>query len=1204
MKARFFLILMFIIPLGTVCSLHAQNNIAESQWVGNNTPIKVTSFNNAKEGQYTLTLNLFTNTYNTKAKMNAVVDLNTNSIQVTEYSHFASKNKNDAIIGSGSSEVTTKSDAYCKFKLYLSNNTLYLEQIMNPGGPAGKLRLNPSSWEKMKNQGDIAQSQWVGNNTPIKVTTFNNAKEGQYTLTLNLFTNTYNTRAKMNAVVDLNTNSIQVTEYSHFASKNKNDAVIGSGSSEVTTKSDAYCKFKLYLSNNTLYLEQIMNPGGPAGKLRLNPSSWEKMKNQGDIAQSQWVGNNTPIKVTTFNNGKEGQYTLTLNLFTNTYNTKAKMNAVVDLNTNSIQVTEYSHFASKNKNDAVIGSGSSEVTTKSDAYCKFKLYLSNNTLYLEQIMNPGGPAGKLRLNPSSWKKQSLSSNNLSGVLGKEINIQNISTEKYLTIEKSQAVETNTRTFRKDQAFFLGSFKDRSIGILHDGEVLRFNPNSLKFFFMEYEDRLASSSKFELIPLNNKNEFRIKAKGTNRLLTDDNGTLALEPPKENDTGSQSWKISDADLRNERSNNDVSYNIAEDSSPGIKEHEMLESFLFEELQPAIERLKDSSIIQPNVLSDKSQFGNITRNLGLSSDEEQYYLAFKRAYKETYSSGTYSVDFELDFQKSDPSFLSKLSTVQDYPYKLGYISIDEIRAYTTLMQKISMIVYQRDEVTNKFNELDKILELWREQADLDVNSLFLNMSLEDESQVEAPPNWYDIILGLAAIPANFDPYGVSGAIISTVDLSATIADEVNKNSFTNLNSKGNNLKETVSDLKQEYFNASKDIRRALSSYRKIILSDPILLAETHEKFYSIDFDIKGDAILNDLTRVTKKSLFKNLLPIKGILVGYSPPTPSSGINGRYSEEKKKSMREAAKKAEIDRKENLHTSLNPIAHIAYESFRCEYTVGRNTFSKEKDFFWQIKISGSDPNSYTNLGEGGDCGLTELRQLWDPKDIYSWLAESKYFDQGFFDSGERDVISPSKGCETSFEKNEIIFSPITPETFKLNKNEAFIEVIIESFELVNVGEDPSDDLEVFGSIAPTLVPSGLTSEQLQAVKGFDPSVLWSVSESDEIVLEEGAGPKPVDHSRYIIKISDMDAFGEADPTPTLIIGFYLYEADNSPNPDDFLSCTDCVNELLPMPFLFPIINLQEVLKDGIKKYSVTLKESKQEIRVNFSLRAIFNLGD
>jgi hypothetical protein len=278
MKARFFLILMFIIPLGTVCSLHAQNNIAESQWVGNNTPIKVTSFNNAKEGQYNLTLNLFTNTYNTRAKMNAVVDLNTNSIQVTEYSHFASKNKNDAIIGSGSSEVTTKSDAYCKFKLYLSNNTLYLEQIMNPGGPAGKLRLNPSSWEKMKNQGDIAQSQWVGNNTPIKVTTFNNAKEGQYALSLNLFTNTYNTRAKMNAVVDLNTNAIQVTEYSHFASKNKNDAVIGSGSSEVTTKSDAYCKFKLYLSNNTLYLEQIMNPGGPAGKLRLNPSSWETIQ--------------------------------------------------------------------------------------------------------------------------------------------------------------------------------------------------------------------------------------------------------------------------------------------------------------------------------------------------------------------------------------------------------------------------------------------------------------------------------------------------------------------------------------------------------------------------------------------------------------------------------------------------------------------------------------------------------------------------------------------------------------------------------------------------------------------------------------------------------------------------------------------------------------------------------------------------------------
>jgi hypothetical protein len=124
----------------------AMAQIQRSDFAGNGVPIKVTDFNNASGGVYALDLNLLTNTYNTKANMKATVDLDAKKINVREYSHFASNQKNDPVVGNGTSQVTTQSEAYCKYKLYLRGNTLYAEQIMNPGGPAAKLRVEPSSW--------------------------------------------------------------------------------------------------------------------------------------------------------------------------------------------------------------------------------------------------------------------------------------------------------------------------------------------------------------------------------------------------------------------------------------------------------------------------------------------------------------------------------------------------------------------------------------------------------------------------------------------------------------------------------------------------------------------------------------------------------------------------------------------------------------------------------------------------------------------------------------------------------------------------------------------------------------------------------------------------------------------------------------------------------------------------------------------------
>lgn len=393
-----------------LCTLQvstAQNTIPQSGMEGNESPIKITDFSGAASGIFSLDLNLFTNTYNTKAAMKLTVDLSRNTITVSEYSHFASDKTDDPVTGNGTSEIITQSEAYCKFKIFLSYNILYVQQLANPSGPNGKIRLNPSSWS-MSNK---VSGNFSNNGERVQITNFNGAQTGIFSLDLNFFTNTYNTRAHMTATVDLSRNLIEINSYSHFASDRSDDPVVGNGTSEVSTSSEAYCKFKVFLANNTLYLEQITNPGGPQAKLRLETSSWIKS----NAVASDFVLSKVPVQITNFYGRANGIFSLDLNFLTNTYNTRAHMSATIDLNRNIILVNSYSHFASNNTNDPVIGNGTREVTTQSEAYSKFRLYLSNNTLYMEQLMNPGGPKGRLKLEPSSWSRNNEIFSDLVGI---------------------------------------------------------------------------------------------------------------------------------------------------------------------------------------------------------------------------------------------------------------------------------------------------------------------------------------------------------------------------------------------------------------------------------------------------------------------------------------------------------------------------------------------------------------------------------------------------------------------------------------------------------------------------------------------------------------------------------------------------------------------------------------------------------------------
>ena len=121
----------------------------------------------------------------------------------------------------------------------------------------------------------VGQSRWIGDNDPVQITDFDGATSGRYQVELDLFTNVYNSTAKLRAVIDLDRTVIEVRSYSHFQSKEGSDSLNGDGTASVTTESRAYSQFRVYLSGGALYLEQVANAAGAEGQLRLAGGTWQ-----------------------------------------------------------------------------------------------------------------------------------------------------------------------------------------------------------------------------------------------------------------------------------------------------------------------------------------------------------------------------------------------------------------------------------------------------------------------------------------------------------------------------------------------------------------------------------------------------------------------------------------------------------------------------------------------------------------------------------------------------------------------------------------------------------------------------------------------------------------------------------------------------------------------------------------------------------------
>ena len=755
--------------------------------------------------------------------------------------------------------------------------------------------------------------------------------------------------------------------------------------------------------------------------------------------------------------------------------------------------------------------------------------------------------------------------------GKEINIQNLSSNNYLSVSSSGILMTKVSSQKKDQAIILGNFKDFALSINHEFKTLSSHPNNAKsLLFTDYNDKYLNQSKFDFVSQDStfNKKFKIKSRISGLYLTEKDGQIIMDNLYHDSSLvlNQVWQISPANLQGERIFMD---GIVKDGPNGAN-REMLERHLFNELKPALDKLRSDGIIGENTLKDKSKLGEIINTNDLSDAEKKIYEDFKTRYK---------VEFERDFKDDwlnlNASVKSNTSDIlQDIRGAIATENTANLDdpAFQKLKTKLRRFSSRRQETISLFKyNFDNILYDWYEQAQIDVDNIYRNMSLEAEHFNGESPDIFGLIREAVSIPAGAN--AVTGNIMSVFNLSLNVISEMSKEGTITVKNPSNTLNESVSDYKQEYFDIFRELRRGLTDYMYIVISDTSLLVSFTDNFQTID--VSNDLILEGLTNQTRKALFKSLIPIKGILVGMRSQNDEDSFKD----------------------ESLPLSLNPLAHIGVEQATCElHEKGTmNTTPYEYNIFYQLKIRDDDYNLYSRLGEGGNCGLTELRQLWEPDSIYNWLKSSDdkiFVDHLFLRDNEKQTYPRLQNDEYNMCYDDVSikkFSEITPESFELFDKEAFIELTFVSMELIDEGKDPGNELELFGNITLNFEKDNLDKEAIETQSGFSDENLWDKDASDDWELVKGA---PATFNKtYKIRIKNKEEFNNA--SPTFELSFNVTDWDDNPN--DYLSCDNCSNDDMHK------IDLNSLYNTGGRKMSLTLKNKGHEVKVNFLCQTIYN---
>jgi photosystem II stability/assembly factor-like uncharacterized protein len=388
--------------------INCTNNILQSAPILPSNTQLVTNFGGATSGEYIVKLNVITPCYNVVAQLTAIINLTTNKINVIQYNHF--NNSSSGILGNTSNTITSVSSAYAKISFSLIGTTLYLNHINNACGTGVSITLQPSCWKiysGFADNGDsveiqkcnvaIPQSTNVNANTIIPVTNFNNATSGLFFVTINGYTNCNNSLNKIKAIVNLNSNTINVLEYKHFW-QSTTSAVLGNETSSVTSSLNTNAQVNYSLINNTLTAKIISNTCGN-GTFRINSSCWSAMDSDNNgvdntlqpvtcnniITSSPFTDSNTHI-VKDFNSifAQQNNVFVKLNIFSNCNNLNAIAYLNIDLVNNVINMINYNHFGSTTSS-TILNNNSANVYSESSVTGKLKFLLINKVLYIQRL---------------------------------------------------------------------------------------------------------------------------------------------------------------------------------------------------------------------------------------------------------------------------------------------------------------------------------------------------------------------------------------------------------------------------------------------------------------------------------------------------------------------------------------------------------------------------------------------------------------------------------------------------------------------------------------------------------------------------------------------------------------------------------------------------------------------------------------------------
>lgn len=387
--------------------ISCQNNISASSYFlpGNNR--LVTNFGGATSGEFIVKVNFNTQCYNVNGQLTAIVNLFTQKITVIQYKHF--DNASTGIIGNNTNTITSLSDAYAQISFSLNATSLYLNHISNACGNGTSIRLLQSCWKPYTgiDNGDSVEIQKcdvaipasgnVALNNSVLISNFNNATSGLFFVEINGHTSCNNSSNKVKAIINLDSDTINVLQYNHFG-QTLTSNVTANETSSVNSLLTANGQVNYYLNNNILYAKLISASCG-SSTFNITTSCWSSMDSDNNgidntvqpvtcnnsISTSQFTDTNLH-EVQNFNSvyAQQTSVFVRLNIATSCNSTQATAYLNIDLENNVIHIISYSHFGSTTSS-TVVNNNSANVYSESAAYGKLKFSLINKVLYVQRL---------------------------------------------------------------------------------------------------------------------------------------------------------------------------------------------------------------------------------------------------------------------------------------------------------------------------------------------------------------------------------------------------------------------------------------------------------------------------------------------------------------------------------------------------------------------------------------------------------------------------------------------------------------------------------------------------------------------------------------------------------------------------------------------------------------------------------------------------